>query len=675
METISKKRPASKLVMTSPGMYVKLQGKSEASTKLGALAQSLTDQTAITAYSVAATTGFVYAIMNASTPQVNFQDVPPGMTSTLAQLQSAYNGFQTNFAIFQGQASAWINTQQGSAAPSIFSQLVSIPNTLNNINGSVTSNFAILNSLTPGTTAYQTALANQETLIGAESSAITSLLSLMETLGTQLETGSASLITSTQSGVLSQMLAAYNTDIQTLQTDITNATNQISSDNSKIIGLGFAAGASIAVGLLGLLNFWNPIGWIMIAGGVVGAYFSITEIEMLKAQIASLKNQIQTDTMNKTQDEQAALVLSAFCNLLQGFASMNAATQAELTELENLYSTLSSDIATAVSDLQSNELDDAQAEWNTILQEAQFLTNLSAYIWPSPTLLSAPNMFAAVGNDIYNIATSGEMYHYSGSANAWTNMGVTGLSCAGQGTTLIAIDGAPVNGTATGNNPAASTYFVKSYNMSTQTWTNISTFPAAAIAVESSGVFAISQIVNDRNIYQYSGSGTNWTALTQLPGPDAAIQIAVAGNVVFALANNSQFVYQYNSSNNTWTQVGNYTCNSIVGNGNKLAIQDTSNNEYLYDPTIGGDPIGEGADVSLVAQLTDGTQFRISCSNQSLWFADTNANPTTYTNLEPVATAVFCSDTNVTYYADNLGNLFMITSAGVNTLLPPLPNS
>lgn len=686
MTTATKKAPAAKSkntapaapvkrVLVAPGVYMKVAPKKAATTSLGAIARQLADQTAVTMLSVAATSGYVYAMTQAGAPIVQFQDVPPGMPpSSLSALQSAYSTFISQLNQFQGQAEAWINTQQSSGSNSIFSQLVSLPTILQDINGTVTSNFTLLNSLTPGTQAYNELLSQQENTIGAEAASVTQLLSEMQTLGTNLENASSSLVATTQTGVLSQMLAAYSTDIQTLVAAINSANATIASDNNKIIGEGVGAAASIGVGIVGLLNFWNPVGWIMIAGGAVGAYYAITEIEALKAQIASLKAAIELDTTYENQDEAAASALAAFCTQLQGFASLNTAAQAELTQLENLYTTLSSDIATAVADLQANQLSAAQAEWATILSESQFLANLGAYLWPSPTLVSAPNVFAATGSDIYCIAVSGEMYHYSGSSNAWNDMQVTALSCEASGATLVAIDGAPIDGSASGT-AANSTYYVKTYNAGTNSWSVISAFPAADIALSGSTVYAIAQSVSDRQVYQYSGTGTAWTALPALPGPDAAMQIACAGGTVFALTCNSQFVFQYNSSNSTWSQVGSYTCASITGNGNKLGIVDTQNNAYVYDPTVGGSPLAAGACVESIAQLTDGTQFRVSTLNLGLWYADTNVNPITYTCLETNATGVFTSDTNQTYYADNEGNLYSITSSGSTTQLPALPNS
>lgn len=677
METLSKpvtKKPGRRVMVTPNryALYTALPGKkTQPATQLGLVAQNLAQQSAITVLSVAATSAYVYALTQSSAPKIEFTDVPPGMNSSLLQLQTAYEDFLSRFNIFQGQAGAWINTQQNTGTASIFSQLVSVPTTLLNINNTVSSNFSLLNALTPGSSEYNNILGQQELLIGAETPAITGLVSSMQLLGTNLQNAAAALIESTQTGTLSQLISAYQADISTLNGAIDSANQQISSDNAKIIWEGIGAATSLTVGLVGLVNIWNPIGWFLLAGGATGGYFAIVEIEFLKAQIARLKTQIQTDTNYLNDDQQGASTISAFCTQLQGFASLNQAAQQELITLENLYNNLNTDITNALNDLDGNELTAAQTEWTTILQEAQVLANLTAYLWPSPALLSAPASFAAIGNDIYCISLSGEMFHFNGSNSTWTDMGVKALSCAGWGATLVAIDGAPINGTAVSPNPTISTYYVKSYDPSTQQWTIISTFPAAAVAAGANGVFAISQVTNDRQVYQYTGSGANWTPLPALPGPDAATQVAVAGGTVFALTNNSQLVYQYNASTSGWVPVGNFTCCRIVSNANKLALLGTDNKLYLYDASAGGAPLNTCTATIQVAQLSNGNQYGVD-TNMALSLIEPST-PISYTILAQNVTGVFAGDTNEVYFTDNTGNLYSINASGTPTLLPAMP--
>lgn len=672
-------------ILLAPGRYATVSGlkagQAAPNTQLGRLAQQLVQQTSAATLSVAATSAYVYSLTQLSAPKLTFTSVPAGMKSDVAKLQSAYDSFLTQLATFQGIAGVWINTQQNSGAASIFSQLVSVPETLSSISGSVAANFTLLGTLPPTNPTYQDILTQQETLIGAESANITSLITQMTNLGSNLENTANTLIGDTDpTQVLGQLLAAYATDIATLQTAINNANSTISSDNDKIVGEGVGAAASCVVGVIGLANWWNPAGWIMMGAGAVGAYFAIEEIEALKAEIAALQQQISADVNWQDTDKAAAQLVSGFCTQLQGFAALNAAAQVELTTLENLYQTLSADIASALSDLQNNDLADAQTEWNTILAAGQFLQGLTAYVWPSPTMLSAPRPFAPIGNDLYSLSLSGEVFHYSASTNAWTDMQTTALSCAGAGNLLVTIAGAPISGTTVGSAPN-STYLVQSYNLTTQAWTTISTFPAATIATDGNNIYAINQTATDRQVYQYSGSGTVWTQLAALPGSDAAIQIAVAGGAVFALANNSQCVYQYNAANGgSWSQVGLNTAwgtiygTRLVGNGTKLGIIATNGYLYLYDPTSGSGPIAITGSQMSVAQLSSGIQYAINVY-QNLYYDSTPTSNPTWTYVASNATGVFASDTNVVYYGDNLGNLYVVSSSGAPTQLPAMPSS
>ena len=678
METLVKQKKEARKprkVLVGPSQYKVTRpviGKSiQPKTKLGELALRLNEQTVISMLSVSATSAYVYGLTEASAPNLQFTSVPPGMSSSVEKLQSAYDAFLTQFATFQGKASVWINTQQDTGTASIFSQLVSIPTTLGNINGQVLSDFTLLNGLTPGSTAYDNQLNALEQLINAELPAINSLISSMDDLGTNLNNAADSLINSTRNGVLSELTAAYASDIQALNAAIDSANKKINKDNDKIIGEGTGAAVSAGVGLVGLLNFWNPFGWAMMAGGAVGAYYAIIEIEKLKAEIADLNAQINEDTHWVSKDQAAASLVSSFALQLGGFASLNSAAQEELQTLENLYTTLAQDISEAISDLQANELDEAKTEWNAIVEAGSVLEDLTAFIWPSPAMLSAPSSFSVVGADIYSIAMSGKMYHYTESTNAWSDMGVTALSCAGSGSTLVTIDGAPIDGAKITTTPKISTYKVKRYDLSEKTWSTISDFAVAAVAVGGDDIYAISQLVSDRNVYKYSGSGNTWTPLAKLPGPDAAIDIAVANGIVFALANNSQIVYRYETSGGgSWKALTSFKCNSIVANGNKLAIIATNNDVYTYDPTLDSTPEKTRSGILRVAPLTNGDQYWIEL-DQTLWLY-VPTPPATWTGVADNVTGVFASDTDDVYFSTNVGDVYAVDLAGNTRKLPAI---
>lgn len=649
----------------------------EPETEMGRLALQMVAQSSVSVLSVAAISGYVYALREAALPNVTFRGTPPGPGIDNAELQAAYNQFQTQFATFQGQAGAWINTQQGSGAPSIFSQLVSVPTTFQTINQSVLGKFTILKAETPGSSAYDQTLDQLKSLIGAELPDIQSLKQSMITLGTNLETAAETLQTAATTGVLQQLIAAYQSEIDALNQDIQNCNDKIDSDNSKIIGLGFAAAAAITVGLIGLVNFWNPIGWIMIAGGAVGAYFAIAEIELLKGEIATLKAQIQNDEAWRQADQSAAASVSAFAKQVGGFASMNAAAQQELTQLETLYQTLADDVNTAISELDSGNLDQAEDEWNTIVGAAAVLQNLSAYIWPTSIMLPHPTSFSPTGSDVYAIDMAGQVFHYSEGGNTWSELPETALSVVAAGSIVVGIDGAPIDGSESTPTPVDSTYNVKTYDASSNAWTTISTFPAAAVTTDGTTIYAINQTMSDRQVYQYSGSGQAWTALPAMPNTDAPSQIAVAGSKLFALSTNSQQVYVY--ENGGWETINSSLCVSINGNGDYLSFVDSDLYCYVYDVGTGQliNDGNTGSSISQVAQMTTCDQYIISSDPAlELYAIDNTVNPSASTALQPNATGCFVSDTDVVYYTDNEGNTWRLNSqAGPNswTQLPDLP--
>lgn len=680
MTTATLKAPHSgRTVQIAPNLHVNLAAMGHPlanyrpRTKLGLVALDMTMATSTSPISVAATTAYVYSLTQLSLPVLQFKAPPPGTTISPQSLQQAYSDFQTQVAIFQGQAAAWIDTQPGTSSPSIFSQLVSIPRTFATINGTVQSKFTLLSALTPGTQAYIQTLQQLETLIGAETGDITNLNTQMSTLGTNLSTATVNINTAGTTGVLAQLIQAYASEITALTDAITDANNQISSDNKKIVGLGFAAGTSIVIGVIGFANWWNPIGWIMIAGGALGAYYAIAEINTLKGQIASLQSTIQSDELWKTTDSQAAASVQSTLTQTAGFVSMNAAAQKELTVLENLLTTLASDITTAISELNQGQLQDALNEWNEIISAASVLANVTAYVWPSPIMLSNPTTFAAGGSDVYSVSVSGQAYHYSSGGANWPAVADKSLSIVASGSLVVGINGAPADGANVSPTPYPTNYFVKTYNAGSNAWTTISTFPAAQIATDGTSIYAINQTTSNRQAYKYGGSGTTWSALPALPNSDAPQNIAVAGGKLFAISTNTQTAYVLNGS--SWSSLSSTTFTALSANGTKVGLVSTSNSSYLYD-TVAGSLVSTGSSVVQIAQVSNGDQYIIS-TDQHLYYINNQVSPPAATVLKPNIVGVAVSDTGVVYCSDNEGNSFRLVDLGSNqwTLLPALPTS
>lgn len=643
-------------------------------TALGKMALNLAVQNTVSVLSVSAVTAFVYAVREAALPQVTFRGPTPGPGIDNAQLQSEYNAFSQSFTKFQGDAGEWVG-----GTNSILSQLTSVPKTLATLDSAVKGDITTLQNTDPSSKTYQDTLTALKNILNGETQTITSLKTQMETLGTTLQNGSVSLTTAADSGVLKKLQDAYASEIQSLVNDINNAQNQIDSDNKKIIGLGFAAAAAIAVGIVGLANIWNPVGWFMIAGGAVGAYFAIAEIGRLKGEIANLKTKIQNDTLWKQTDSQAAASIAAFSNQVKGFAVLNTGAQEELTQLETLYQTLANEIGDMVTDLDNQQLTDALNEWNTVIAAAAPLEDLTAYLWPSALQLPDPTSFSAAGSEAYALDNAGHVYKYVAGGNTWTELPETALSIVAKKSLVVGIDGAPGDGSAIVPTPTPSSYHVKTYSSSTNLWTTISTFPAAAITTDGDSIYAINQAQSDRQVYKYNGSGTAWTKLADLPGDvdgkDAAAMIAIANGTVFAIANNSQKLYKYDGS--SWTQVGTLTVASITGNGDMLGIIGTDTNPYLYNASSSSGPTCVGNDVMGMAQITNGDQYAINNPTLDLWFTNNQTSPRSYAFLKHNVTGVFSSETNAVYYTDNQGGVYKLTDEATNswTQLPSFPDA
>lgn len=655
----------------SPGKSISLHSidhpiaKIQPKTKLGAVAQELAAATAISTISVAATSAYVYALIEAASPAIQFKDPPPGTKISVQSLQDAYQTFQTQFATLQGQASVWINTDQTTGQSSIFSNLVSVPTTLSQLDPVVQSKFSILSALKSSNPLYKTTLSDLEALVGAEKAPVQSLVTQVEGLATTVQTSSSLIQTSTSTGVLKELQDAYASEIQALKDDIKSANDTIDSDNKKIIGLGFGAGAAILVGLIGLGMIWNPIGWIMIAGGAVGAYFAISEILALKAQIAVEEGKIKGFELWKTADATAAGTVSAFSTQLTDISTMTASVQEELTQLENLYTTLADDISEASKDLTDGNIADALKEWNTIVQEVAFLENITAYIWPNPIQLTKPSNLSAAGSSLYAIDNAAKVYKYTVGGNTWTELADTSLSISAKGSLVVGIEGAPVPNPS-GKKPPNSTYVVTEY--SNDKWNPISTHKYAQILTDGTSVYAINQAHKDRQIYQYSGSGKIWNKLTDFPDSDVAQLMQIANGNLYALGNNSNKLYNY--TNSAWASVNSNTYTNMSGNGKYLALIRDSLQASVLDVETGVET-NTCAKAQAIAQMTDGDQYVVGSDQNLYHFSASDYSKAVLIKNDIVD--VVCSETDEVFCTDNKGDAYHLSNQTA-VLLPTLPS-
>lgn len=645
-------------------------------TKLGAVALNLSVQSSIATVQIIATTTYVNMLTALAAPNITFTAPPPGTQGiTVQQLQTAYQQFVQQLALLQGQAQEWVATSGSSGGASILSNLVTVAGTIAGINPTVQSDFTLLQTLKPGSQIWQSTLNQTTALVSAEMAPLASLKTQIDTLSANLNTAATTLTTAASTGVLAQLQTAYQNEINALNKDISNCNDKISSDNAKIVGLGFAAGASIVVGIIGLLNFWNPIGWLMIGGGVAGAYFAIAEIEVLKGEIARLNAEIKNDTDTINTDQTAAQTVASFAQSAQAAANLNSAAQQELNTLIQLCGTLAADLSAAVQDLNNDDITDALNEWNEVVSASAFLGGITAYIWPSSIQLANPTNLSATGNNAYLVSNSGMVYQFAKGGNTWTALPNYSLSTIAAGGTVVGIDGAPANGTQLQPTPYGQSFHAKTYSASSSAWTNISTFPAAQIATDGSGaIWAINQTVSDRQAYKYNGSGTGWTAVGKMPNNDAPGSIAAYKGTLFALANNGSGLWYASSSG--WKQIGAATYSRLTSNGSWLGLIDSSGNSWAINAqTVGSySPTAMMTGVSNLAQAPGGDQYAVD-TNLNLWHvASGNAGST---QLRSNCVGVTVSDTGIVYAIDNTGNIWTLTNLGSNSWqqLPALPTN
>lgn len=665
-------------VLIAPGRRINLAGtdhplaKIVPRTRLGALALDLSVQSSIATIQIIATSTYVNALTALAAPAITFAAPPPGTHGiTVQQLQSAWQSFVEQLAALQGQAMAWIATSPGSGA-SIFSNLVSVAGTIGGINTTVQGQFTLLQTLPAGSQQWQSALAEAKNLVGVEIAPLASLKTQIGTLSTNLGNAASTLTTAASTGVLQQLQTAYQNEINALNQDIANANATISSDNSKIVGLGFAAGAAIVVGIIGLFNFWNPFGWIMIAGGAAGAYFAIAEIEALKGEIAILTQKIKNDTATIDTDRTAAQTVAAFAQSAQAAANMNSAAQQELNTLIQLCSTLGDEMQAALNDLNQDDIADALTEWNEVVAAAAFLSGITAYIWPGSIQLANPTNLSATGNSAYLVSNSGAVYQYQTGGNSWTELPGASLSVVSGSGGVFGIDGAPADGSQIQPTPYGQSFQVKS--CANGAWTNLSTFTAAQIATDSQGnLWAINQTMSDRQAYKLNG--TSWSAVGKMPNSDAPGDIAGSNGTLFAIANNGRGLWSAGSG--SWVQIGTATYAAMDANGGWLGLVDTGGNGWVVDTTATSPaPQAMMTGVSLLAQAPTGDQY-VTDASLNLWHVAYVAGQSPVcTKLRSSVVGVAVSDGGIVYATDNTGNIWVLTALATNSwqLLPALPS-
>ncbi|MFM0069150.1 hypothetical protein [Paraburkholderia aspalathi] len=649
-------------------------------TRLGALALNLVVQSSVATIQIIATSTYVNSLTALAPPPTEFSVPPPGTTISVESLQDAWDQFVIDLASLQGNAAEWITTSNSTGGASIVSTLTTVAGMIGSLNSAVQAEFIVLQNLPPSTTAWKNAFSTVTNLISAELQPVQGLQTSITLLSNDLNLAAETLMSAANTGVLEQLQAAYINELGALNADIQKCNDEISADNKKIIALGASEGVSGFVGISGILNIWNPLGWLAIGAGVAGAYFAAEEIETLEGQIGLLTGLAKTYSDQLTPDQQASTAVTSFSASAQAAASMNSASQQELTTLIQLCSAMGTDLNEALTDLSDDEIAASLAEWNAVVSEAAFLGAITAYIWPSWLNLANPTSLTAAGSNAWVVSNSGTVFSWTSGSTAWLTLPSYTLSMVSAGSVIAGIDGAPNNAAVLDPNSYGQSFYVKLFNAGQNAWTTVSAFPAAQVTTDGTSLWAINQITNDRQVYAYSGSGTNWTQLPALPinpttqKPDAPMDIAAVNGTVVAIANNTLSLWSYSGSN--WNQITDSTYGSITANGGLIGLIDTSSNAWVLDIGNKNALTAMMTSVNTLAQAPNGDQYATD-NNLNLWYVafPQNGGSPVCTQVMSNVTGVTVSDGGTVYATDNNGVLWTLVDAGNNAWqqLPVFP--
>lgn len=427
-------------------------------TRLGLIANEMVVSTANTMIGVTAISGYCNALTESSLPIVTFTSGSSGAGISDQELQQAWNTFQSQFSGFQGDAAIWVNASSGT---SILTQLTSLPENLQMVNSSVQMDFSVLISSEQGSDQYSTALDNLNTLIGAQIPSITGLNASMVQLGNDLDVTATTMVAAvSDGGVLSQIIDEYQDAVDQLNTNIANLEAEIDADNKQITADSIEITSGVGMTVIGAMTIIAmPFSLIFVGMGIYEAVTAAEDIQLMKAQIAADTVEIQNSTLWAQQDSTAATAVSVFANQVSNCSGLNSAAQQELTTLENLYTSLATDLQDALNDLAESpaDADAALAEWNAVMAAAAPLSDLTMYIWPSPLMLTAPTGSAAAGSDFHTIDVSGSAYRLE-SSNTWSTLPDKLLSVAAGPLGVFGINGASADGSHVSTTPYDTNY-------------------------------------------------------------------------------------------------------------------------------------------------------------------------------------------------------------------------
>ena len=329
---------------------------------------------------------YAYAITNTSLPVLN--DPPPN-----------YGDFANEFAPAKAHCLQWTT--------SIFPTMLSFPVTIVSQASSLFTmedNMAdewldVLIADPSNQTAKQglnKALTSMQSIAQDQLSTTENLLNSMNTFAVNIQADASTLNT-----IAGQALAAAGgdeSDIQTLDANITNLKNQINQLNKMLTMAEIGIAVSIYVGLIGAVCCVIPgaegLGAGLVVVGVAGAATSITETVLLNQQVKDKNAEIQLDQQQIEALNQDIVALQSVNSQFQWLDQANIATQEAIQAVIAMWQALDQELTTVKDDLATMDVDatkeqyqQAQADlatatvaWQEVLDFATALAGVS-YNW------------------------------------------------------------------------------------------------------------------------------------------------------------------------------------------------------------------------------------------------------------------------------------------------------
>lgn len=651
--------------------YLKKSGVEALSpkTRLGRHARLMVVQSASITAGVTAVSSYTNLLANTTVPPASFTTTPektPGINDQ--ELQQAYQVFQEQYAAMQGTASQWLSSPGGGA--SIYSQLSSVPAGVQNIDPTVQYYLDQLAVLLPGSAAYEEDLNNLNALVGTEVNAVSNYSTLIGDFGQSMGQQTENIVLQCETGTIAEIIDAYSDEISSLNDSMAALQKEIADDNNKLIGDYVAIAAEGTTAIIGIANWWNPVGWFTMGMAAYGLYETSTDIMALNAEIAMDETALNQQSNAVAADTSQVSQLQCFATQVQGFDQMNAVAQQELITLTNLYNELVELLQEMTDDLENEDIAAASEEWTTIMAAAGELALTTLYTWPPRSQVYQQNTTAPFDGGVFVVKPSGSVMFSGYNQNGWTDTGQCAVNIVAAGEIALTINAAPQDGSAIAQSYNSDYYL---YLYSQGAWAPISDFPVSNMATDGTRIFCSKYDTTGQLMpYVFQYDGASWTQLPKFPVEnDFPAALAVSKGVLYARANNSGAIYSYDGS---WSPVTppDQSASSLTGSNSAsgyLGYIGTDQTPYLYNGSIGETEVSGNLNTIVQAQSVAGAQYQIS-TDQNLFYCIVEGGSPVDTQVATNAIYVTASpDSGKPVYTDGTGQTYYLSGS------PGDPNS